>query len=49
MGKKIKVRKPKKPRSTLVIDAIKRKGGAHKDKRDKRNKHEKEWKEEIDP
>jgi hypothetical protein len=48
MPKKIKVRKPKKPRSTLVIDAIRRKGGKHKDKRDKRSKREKEWKEEVE-
>ena len=48
MGKKIKVRKPKKPRSTLVIDAIRRKGGTHKDKRDKRNKREDEWKKEVE-
>lgn len=49
MGKKIKVRKQKKPRSSLVVDMILTcKGGRHKDKRDKRNKREKEWHDELE-
>lgn len=47
MAKKIKVRKLKRPRSSLVMEAIRRKGGSHKDRRDKRDKRENEWKKEA--
>lgn len=42
MSKKIRVRKYRKPRSTLVIDAIRRKGGTHKEKQRSKKAKQKE-------